>query len=79
MKGYYAIEFIDEYGPIYIYTKRQYEERIQRIMNFYNNADLRQKLYHDQVRFFRKEHRGNWESDVEKVLLGYGMTEKVWI
>lgn len=76
---YYAIEFLgDSMGPIYFYEKEIFENHIRRWMKMFNNAELRQQLYHrPNLHSYRKEHRGNWQWSVNSVLISNRITEKV--
>lgn len=76
---YYAIEFLgDSMGPIYIYQKDKFENYVRRWMRMFNNAELRQQLFHQpDLYFYRREHRGNWQWIVNAVLINNFITEKV--
>lgn len=75
---YYAIEFIgSEGGPVYFFTKKDYENHIQSKMA-YSNAELRQGLYHEYWcnYFGRYEHRFFWQSTVSAIIQIYKITQK---
>ena len=74
---YFAIEFLGKsMGPIYIYRKETFEKYIRRWMRSYNNGELRQKLFHNENLYFRREeHRGYWQGKVKDILLRYSITE----
>ena len=65
-------------SDIYFYEKEIFENHIRRWMKMFNNAELRQQLYHrPNLHSYRKEHRGNWQWSVNSVLISNRITEKV--
>ena len=75
---YYAVEFLGKaMGPIYIYSKGNFEEKIIKKFWSYNNQQLRKELYHNSVWFYRKEHLGYWQGEVHRHLINNNITEPI--
>lgn len=76
---YYAIEFLgNSMGPIYFYEKEIFDKQVRKWMRMFNNSELRQQLFHNPNLYsYRKEHRGDWQWDVNSVLISKHITEKI--
>lgn len=79
-KDYYAVEFLGKrMGPLYIYPKGYFENKLKYRLNRYDNAQMRHELLHntdDRVRY-RKAHQGDWQSDVHNHLIYHHITERL--
>ena len=75
---YYAVEFLGQgMGPLYIYTKDYFERFIVNHFRNNDNSRMRHLLLHDKRWFYRKEHRGNWENDVQSKLIRDRITNRI--
>lgn len=74
-----AIEFLGRaMGPLYIYEKDCFEEKIQDLVNRrMNNTDLRQTLYHGKSYLKRIEHQSGWQLKTKRFLLNNSITRFV--
>ena len=65
-EDYYIVEFLGRAnGPMYVYTKDVFKQKILYWMNNSNNSDLRQQLYHSEKYTKRMTHHGDWQSEFD--------------
>ena len=77
-RNHYALEFLGKgMGPMYIFTRDYFEKDIQKKLTWIDNMQMRKELLHsaDSADQYRKEHRGNWQTDVHKYLREHHMTD----
>ena len=75
---YYAVEFLGQgMGPLYIYPRDYFERYIINRFRNNDNSHMRHLLLYDKNWFYRKEHRGYWESDVQSMLIRNRITNRI--
>ena len=63
---YYIVEFLGKaMGPMYIFTKDVFQQKIMPWMKTTNNNELRQQLYHSELYIKRMTHQGDWQSEFD--------------
>lgn len=75
--AYCIIEFTTAtMGPIYIYQKSTFEDRIKWHLPRCSNTELRSLLYHDLSSYYtqRIEHRGDWKTTTRWYLMAHSIT-----
>lgn len=79
---YYAIEFLgnEGNGALYIYDRNTYQEKIYWKVLTNESAKFKKELYtyHKTTQNdYRKEHRGNWKTEVHYYLIRNNITERI--
>ena len=78
MGKYVAAEFLGKaMGPIYIYEKDVFENKVKKWFKNRNNVQLRSALFHHENYIYRQIHQGHWQEEVGEILFSYNMTRKI--